>query len=118
MTGLGIRIYTDENVDPLLAIQLRRHGYDALSCHSADNHNQAMSDESQLEFATAHERAILTHNIADFVQLDGIWKAAGKVHTGIICAPGQPSIGELVNRTMKHLNSCSPEDQFDTTHWI
>lgn len=45
MTGIGIRIYTDEDVPPQLAEQLQRHGYDAISCRESGNHNQALPDD-------------------------------------------------------------------------
>jgi predicted nuclease of predicted toxin-antitoxin system len=53
VTGLGIRLYTDEDVDPRVARQLSRHGYDALSCVDAGNHNQKYDDDWQLRFATS-----------------------------------------------------------------
>lgn len=32
MSGLGVRVYTDEDVHAGLAQQLRARGYDAVSC--------------------------------------------------------------------------------------
>jgi len=65
-----IKVYTDEDVDTDLAEQLRYHGYDAVSCREAGNHNQSLEDSWQLAYATSQGRAILTHNIADYVQID------------------------------------------------
>lgn len=70
MSWWGIRIYTDEDIDGNLAPQLRRRGYSAVSCAEAGNANQELPDEWQLEYATRNGRAILSHNIADYVKLD------------------------------------------------
>jgi hypothetical protein len=70
VSGLGIRLYTDEDVDPDLADQLNRQGYDALSCHRAGNQNRGLDVEWQLSFAASDGRAILVYNVADFVALD------------------------------------------------
>jgi hypothetical protein len=47
-----------------LAADLRGRGYDVLTTEEADN--DTASDEEQLAFATAENRAILTFNIRDF----------------------------------------------------
>jgi len=39
MAGRGILVYTDELVDPALAMALRTWGYDAVSCHEAGQAN-------------------------------------------------------------------------------
>ena len=51
MSGLGIKLYADEDVDRDLAVQLRYHSYDALSCQEAGRNNIGLSDEDQLRFA-------------------------------------------------------------------
>ncbi len=48
MSGLGIRFYSEEDVDPELAVQFPRLGHDAFSCHAAGNPNQGLDDEWQL----------------------------------------------------------------------
>ena len=55
-----IKLYLDEDVDPLLAKVIRDRGYDVLSTHEAKMHNS--DDYKQLDFATSQGRAILTHN--------------------------------------------------------
>jgi predicted nuclease of predicted toxin-antitoxin system len=111
VSGLGIRLYTDEDVDTRLAEQLRRLGYDAISCREADNANRGLSDEWQLRYATDEGRAILVHNISDFVVLDGQWRVRGDEHAGIILAEQSLMLGELVRRTAFHLDIYSPEYQ-------
>jgi hypothetical protein len=118
MAGLGIRIFTDEYVDGRLAGQLRRRGYDAVSCAEARRHNQKISDEEQLEYATREGRAIIVYNVHDYVQLDGAWKAAGREHSGIIVAQSGTPIGSLVRWVVCHLDARTPADQYDTLLWL
>ena len=99
MAGRGIRLYTDEDVDPDLARELSRDGYDVLSCVEAGNHNQKFDDEWQLRFAVEHQRAILSHNYRDFTLLDRTWRESGLEHFGIILSVNGTPIDELVRRT-------------------
>ncbi len=62
-----IKIYLDEDVRLLLAKVLRERGYDVISC--VEEGLIGLSDEQQLLQAISKERAILSHNIRDFVHL-------------------------------------------------
>jgi hypothetical protein len=103
MSGPGISLYTDEDVDPELAVQLRRHGYDAISCREAENHNQGLSDEWQLTWAANEGRPILVFNVRHYGQLDHAWKAAHRTHAGIIMAQHEWVFSEPLRRTVRHL---------------
>ncbi|MGI8916501.1 MAG: DUF5615 family PIN-like protein [Chloroflexota bacterium] len=118
MTGLGIRLYTDEDVDRHLALQLRRHGYPILSCFEAGNAGRKLTDEWQLAFAVQQERAILIHNIVDYFPLDAAWKARGREHAGIIAVPQNTSFGDLVRRVRLHLDTVSPEQQYNLIRFL
>ena len=118
MAGLGIRLYTDEDVDPRLARQLQRHGYDALSCVDAGNHNQKFDDAWQLRFATRQHRTILTHNNGDYIQLDHQWRESGEQHFGIVLAINPTPIGELVRRMTRHLDLYEPEEHYNLLLWL
>lgn len=111
MTNLGIRVYTDEDVNVHLVRQLQALGYDIVSCRDEGNAAQGHGDEWQLQFAVRQGRAILTYNIADFMALDTAWKASGRRHHGIIVAENSTPIGQLVRRTRHHLDTVSPEYQ-------
>lgn len=108
MSGLGIKLYTDEDVNARLAEQLRRDGYDAISCRDAGNQYRSLSDEWQLRYATGQGRAILVHNIRDYLPLDRAWRSRGEDHYGIILVEHLP-IGDLVRRARHHLDSFSPQ---------
>lgn len=113
-----IRIYTDEDIVAELAAQLRQHGYDAVSCRDAGNHNRGLSDQQQLEFATSQGRAIVTRNAIDFVRLDVEWKAAGREHSGIICISRNPSIAQMFAKVRNHLDVMPDDVQHNTLIWI
>ncbi len=118
MAGLGIALYTDEDVHAALAVELRRRGYDAESCHEAGRGNRAIPDEEQLAYATEQGRVIITFNAADYILLDQEWKAAGRQHIGIVVSPKINDLGELLRRVTHHLDTTSPDIQRDILLWL
>lgn len=114
MAGLGIRIFTDEMVNPRLAGFLSRLGYDVVSCQWVSRANHGIPDVEQLTYASQHGRAILTFNIGDFERLDRHWKARGFVHAGIIVSPQITKLAELTRRVQFHLDTVAPGEQHDT----
>jgi hypothetical protein len=114
MAGLGVRLCTDEMVNPRLAANLVRPGYDVVSCQWAGRSNLGISDDQQLLYATQHGRAILTFNIGDFERLDRAWRARGRVHGGIIVSPQITRFAELLRRVRVHLDTVSPDHQRGT----
>jgi hypothetical protein len=117
MTGLGITLYTDEDVDVRLAMRLNRDGYDILSARDAGNAHRSLPDEWHLLFAVEQQRALLTHNFADFALIDREWRAKNRSHCGIILV-GHVPIGELVRRTTLHLDNHRPENQYNTVLYL
>ena len=63
-----IRFHFDEHMDPDIAAALRRHGIDATTTIEAGL--RTASDDSQLEYARAQRRVIVTDD-ADFLRLAG-----------------------------------------------
>ncbi len=118
MSGRGIRLYTDENIDPKIAQQLQRHGYDAISCQGAGNHNQGFDDNWQLTYAATHNRAIVTFDIGDFLALEADWKRNGQPHAGIICVRAKYSVGQFVRLLSHHLDTFDPNIQNDILIWL
>lgn len=118
MSGLGVRLYTDEDFDVHLAEQLRRRGYDVRSCLEAGNAAQGRSDEWQLDYATRSGRAILVHNIGHFAPIDAAWKAAGRAHHGIIAVPQDTALGELVRRVAAHLETVEQAEQDNLLRYL
>jgi hypothetical protein len=114
MAGLGIRLFTDEMVNPRLAGTLVRLGYDVESCQWAGRSNRSIPDDQQLLYASQHGRAILTFNMGDFERLDRTWKTRGRVHAGIIVSSQITRFAELLRRVQLHLDTITPEAQRDT----
>jgi hypothetical protein len=118
MAGLGIRLYTDEMIHPRFVAELRRRDYDVESCQEGGLSNRGTSDPDQLAYATSQERAILTFNYVDYLELDAEWKADDRTHAGIIVAPYVEDIGELLRRVTQHLARYTPDQQHDVVLWL
>ncbi len=110
-----LRLYLDEDVDPLLAQVLRDRGVDCLSTNEADN--RGSPDAQQLVFATAQRRTLLTFNVRDFVMLAREYARAGLRHGGIVVSNHLP-FGELLRRVLllhrRHVN----DDLADRLLWL
>jgi predicted nuclease of predicted toxin-antitoxin system len=113
VAGLRISLFTDEMIDPRLAIVLGHQGYDMESCQEAGRANLALDDDEQLAYASRHGRALLTFNSDDFHRLDRRWRLAGRQHAGIIVSGQISDFGVLVRRVRLHLDTIRPEDQFN-----
>lgn len=72
-------------------------GYDFLTTLEAGRANQRLSDEDQLSFATEQGRALVTHDVRDFMFLAKQWDAEEKAHAGIIVCRSKP-VRELAER--------------------
>jgi predicted nuclease of predicted toxin-antitoxin system len=87
------RLYLDEDVIPEVARILRSRGIDAVSVHEVGA--TGLSDEEQLERATAENRVLLTNNYRDFLGLFARWLEVGRPHAGIIVSYRQYTRDEL-----------------------
>ena len=85
-------------------------GYDVLTTEEVGK--DTASDEEQLAFATAENRAILTFNIRDFAPLHEAWQAAGRPHAGVIVSQqlGSREYGLLLQRMLRLLNHFTGEE--------
>lgn len=63
------RLYSNENFPLPVVIALRALGHDVLTSFDAGNANDAIPDDEVLHFASADQRAVLTHNRQDFIRL-------------------------------------------------
>ena len=100
-------LYLDEDVNPRLAIILRKRGFDVLTTAEADMLGQ--SDPEQLAFAAAQNRTVLTHNVRDYVMLAQRYAEIGQSHAGIIVADQVP-LKSLLNRILKLLSTQTASD--------
>lgn len=105
----------DEDVRPLLAEVLRQRGLDVI--HVLDVGRGGYSDEDQLCYAAEQGRAIMTHNIKDFLLLDRQWRDQMVFHQGILMSD-QVTFRELLSRTLKCINHYSADDMRGQVVWL
>lgn len=110
-----MRLLLDEHINPEVARQLRRKGYDVVSVEQAQM--REASDEQLLSFATSQGRALVTYNIRDFQLVVSEWHRAARHHSGIIFVhektASQKTVGPLV-RALKRLLDTAPR----STSWL
>lgn len=111
----AIRLLLDEDVWPGLAEALRKAGYDAVSVHEFGQ--LGFSDTAQLDFAIAENRAIISHNIRDFVPLAQAYAQDSISHSGIIVAVHFDK-GTLVRRTLHLLDSLTLEQLSNSLRFV
>ena len=86
----SIRFHLDENVDPDIALALRRTGIDVTTSQEANL--LAESDVVQLDFARTQSRILVTHD-DDFLILN----SQGIDHSGIVyCQKDTKSVGYII----------------------
>jgi predicted nuclease of predicted toxin-antitoxin system len=91
----------------MLGEVLRQRGYDVIHVLEVDRGGK--NDPEQLDYAVSQGRAILTHNIRDYLALDRAYRAAGKDHYGIIVSDQVP-LRELLRRTLRFVNQRSADE--------
>lgn len=98
-----IRFYTDEHVHRAVIKGLRQRGVDVLSVPDAGL--LGASDEEHLRRARSEGRVVFTQD-DDFLRL----AAEGHPHEGIVYAPQQTPIGEIVHGLMLIYQVLQPID--------
>jgi predicted nuclease of predicted toxin-antitoxin system len=111
------RLLLDADVDPTLAEILSSRGYDAVSALRIGELVEA-PDEEILDWAIRHGRAILTHNIKDFVPLARVYAQRGWEHHGIILSEQQIEFRELLSRTLHLLSQKNADDLLNAVEWL
>ena len=98
-----------------LGVVLRDRRYDVL--HALEVGRGGKTDHEQLAYSVGHERAILTHNISDYIELAKSYQKQGKNHYGIIVSNHVPFQG-LLRRTLRLLSSHSKNDLKNRFIWL
>lgn len=111
----SIKLYLDEDVDPLLAKTLRNRGYDVITTQEANM--LSSSDDAQLEFAIMQGRAFFTHNVEHFPKIAGDHATSGKTHFGIILSDQLP-FKELLRRMLRLLTRHSAKTIREQLVWL
>jgi predicted nuclease of predicted toxin-antitoxin system len=110
-----IRLMLDEDVRPILGEILRHRGYDVV--HVLELERTGKTDAEQLEYAISQQRAILTHNIRDFIILDRQYRQNGKEHFGILLSD-QVTMRDLLRRSLRFLGRRAAEDVKNNVFWL
>jgi hypothetical protein len=111
----AIRFFTDEDVYSAVAVALRRAKIDACSTPEVDRRKQ--SDISQLEWASAEGRVLVTFNVAHFAELHTTWLRQGRHHSGIIVSSQRP-IGDAVRRLLHLSGKLDAESMLDHLEFL
>ena len=99
-----IRFYLDENVDPDVALALRRQEIDVTTTREMGLLGQP--DEVQLAFACKQGRAIITHD-TDFLRL----ASQSTAHWGVaFCKKNAGSLGEIIRSLVLIYEVLSPDE--------
>lgn len=99
-----IRFHLDENINPAIALGLRRYGIDVTT--TVEVGLRGKSDEAQLEFVRKTGRVIVTQD-RDFL----IFASHGETHKGIAyCQKGKRSIGEIIESLVLIYEVLTPEE--------
>lgn len=93
---VALRLYLDECVDYRLVALARGLGHDV--AHVAETTARGLSDEDQLESATAADRILVSHNQLDFRRLHQAWQGQGRPHAGIALIPQTTPAARLTVR--------------------
>jgi predicted nuclease of predicted toxin-antitoxin system len=83
--------YADEQFPKETTQSLRSLGYDVLTVQEAGRGNQKIPDDEVLAFASNCDRAVLTLNRSDFIQLH----RQNSNHAGIIACTENPDFDRL-----------------------
>ncbi len=110
-----IRLLLDEDVRPLLAEVLRERGCE--SRHVLELGRGGESDADQLAFAVHESRALLTHNIRDYLLLDRLYRTDRREHCGIILSEQLP-FRELLRRTLRFVSRHTNADVRGRIFWL
>lgn len=112
---LFIELYLDEDMDVQVATLLRARGFTAISTREAGQLGK--DDADQLQYASAHGYAFITHNRADFEALARTYFTEGREHFGIIIAV-RHSPQEIVRRLLLILNAVTADEMRNAVRYI
>lgn len=119
---MTLRLLLDEHFSPEIARQLRSRGHDVIAARERAD-LRGLADRQLLGFATDASRAIVTENVADFVELHRESTLRGVPHAGIIFTSPRRfprtrrGIGRIV-RAADALLANGPADLAGQTWWL
>lgn len=119
-----MRLLLDEHYSPRIAQQLRRRGHEVVSV-SERAELIGLSDSVLLRVAGAERRAIVTENVADFVELTRQFAASDEEHYGLIFTSSsrlprsRATVGIFVRELARFLQARPGDDALlSQVHWL
>lgn len=119
-----MRVLLDEHFSPEIARQLRDRGHDAVAVREHPGMG-GLSDRDVLALATTQRRAVVTENVADFIELHRAAIITRTSHFGLIfTSPRQfPRTRRAIGRLVRALEAWlsvhpSTDDLRDQTWWL
>lgn len=118
-----MRLLLDEHYSPRIAQQLRRRGHDVVSVSERAD-LIGVSDSDLLRLAAAERRAIVTENVADFVELTRHFAAREDDHVGVIFTSSRfprsrATIGVFVRQLRRFLRVRQQDTALlNQIHWL
>lgn len=109
------RLLLDEDVPLLLAEALRARRHDVV--HAQELHLKSAKDPRVLAEAVSRGRAVLTHNITDYLDLATHYGSSGTHHHGIVIAR-RMEFRELLRRAQVFMATRTAEDLRDAVAWL
>ena len=114
-SSLYIHLYFDEDVSVGIVDNLRTRGFDVLSSRDADTLGK--SDDDQMLYAVSQQRAIVTHNRADFERQHEKFLKNGLKHYGVIIAKRRKD-GEVAAKLLALLDEVTAEEMENQLRYI
>jgi uncharacterized protein (DUF433 family) len=96
------RIYSDEDFDYLVVLELRKLGHDVLRVQEAGQGSQGIEDSEVLAFACREGRAVLTFNRRHFINLH----RSTENHFGVLVCTRDKDAVALASRIDESLRLC------------
>ena len=115
MYSLFISLGPDEEVSVLVAKLLRGRRYDCTTAHNEGR--LGLSDRDQLAHAVSLQRALLTHNRADFEALARSYLDNGLEHYGITLARRYAPC-EVVRRLTRLLDQVTADEMRNQVRYL
>lgn len=94
------RLYSDENFDVRVMTTLKELGHDTLTARDAGRINMKIPDKEVLAFATTEQRAVVTFDRLDYLNLH----KANPDHAGIIACTFDSDATGLALRVHDQIN--------------
>jgi uncharacterized protein DUF5615 len=116
-----VKLLLDEMISAVVAEQLRARDFD-VEAVSERRELRGLADDDLFEYAQATQRALVTYNRDDFLELDHRFRSQDRRHNGIVILnpsrfpQGSVSIGPLVSSLDQLIGAGVPYESF--IHWL